>query len=134
MRAHVAWCRVPREVSVRTPTDPTTNQHLPADTVLAAVEVARLPEILLGIHQGGFGSAARVLDPTRGATAGQLQRAGYRIPAEIGANPDFAVVLIHAPGKAEFIGTCLRRLQVTIVYQGFRADGSLAPMSSLAAD
>ena len=45
-----------------------------------------------------------------------------------------AVVLIHAPGKAEFIGTCLRRLQVTIVYQGFRADGSLVPMSSLAAD
>jgi len=134
MRPHVAWCRVPREVSVRAPTTPTSNPNLPADTVLAAVEAGRLPEILIGIHQGGFGAAARVLDPNRGATTGQLQRAGYRIPAEIGANPDFAVLLIHAPGKAEFIGTCLRRLQVTIVYQGFRADGSLVPMSSLAAD
>ena len=104
------------------------------DTVVAGVVSEQLPEVLVGIHRGGFGSAARVLDPRRGSVAGQLHRAGYRVPAELDASPHLAVLLIHAPGKAEFISNCLHQLHVDLVYRAASADGSCQRWISAPAD
>lgn len=80
------------------------------DAVVGSIAPHALADLLTAIHRAGHGHNTRVFDPRRGDFDGQLARAGIPTNAlALERRQDDAIVLIHAPRRAEQAAELLRR-------------------------
>lgn len=103
------------------------------DTVAGVFERSTLSDALAATHRAGFGPHARVFDGARGDLAGQLRRAGFRLPLAPETDPATVLIVVTAPGRAATIAQLLARAGARAVYDARRGTAPFADAAPIPA-
>jgi hypothetical protein len=81
-----------------------------ADHVIGSFSRDTLSGALASMHRAGFGPQTRVIDGTRGNSAGQLERAGLSILNGAEPEPNDLLIVVTAPGRVAKVVDLFARL------------------------